>query len=291
MSPLRTFAKFTCSCSRRVISYIVTNDCGEESLLGKTEWCKATQERQRGGLKGRDLSGLDCVLIEVTCIKWNLIGTDTGSLTDRHDADGLRGGERGSEGDRERKREWVVQSRRGRNRSKWNTPFCYYTWPNGKSFVTPDIKRKPPEPFKQLKRKKEDSAVRLVSRASHDWRLMRHVTLLEEDTHGRDCEWQGTALEFALPLQLPQTFISALLEMKGKKTPVPKKTRGKEAKWQLLENSHLDEGTSKCSTGPPDSLLLLTGDNCFEGPLLSPNLRYLASALNDPFKCYQSNRP
>lgn len=44
------------------------------------------------GLKGRDLSGLDCVLIEVTCIKWNLIGTDTGSLTDRHDADGLRGG-------------------------------------------------------------------------------------------------------------------------------------------------------------------------------------------------------
>lgn len=53
------------------------------------------------GLKGRDLSGLDCVLIEVTCIKWNLIGTDTGSLTDRHDADGLRGGERrGREGGR-----------------------------------------------------------------------------------------------------------------------------------------------------------------------------------------------
>lgn len=45
-----------------------------------------------GGLKGRDLSGLDCVLIEVTCIKWNLIGTDTGSLTDRHDADGFGGG-------------------------------------------------------------------------------------------------------------------------------------------------------------------------------------------------------
>lgn len=47
--------------------------------------------REGGGLKGRDLSGLDCVLIEVTCIKWNLIGTDTGSLTDRHDADGLGG--------------------------------------------------------------------------------------------------------------------------------------------------------------------------------------------------------
>lgn len=60
-----------------------------------------------GGLKGRDLSGLDCVLIEVTCIKWNLIGTDTGSLTDRHDADGLRGEAEkgGSEGDRERERE------------------------------------------------------------------------------------------------------------------------------------------------------------------------------------------
>lgn len=43
-----------------------------------------------GRLKGCDLSELDCVLIEVTCIKWNLIGTDTGSLTDRHDADGLR---------------------------------------------------------------------------------------------------------------------------------------------------------------------------------------------------------
>lgn len=54
------------------------------------------------GLKGRDLSGLDCVLIEVTCIKWNLIGTDTGSLTDRHDADGLRGGGTGEGGRRGR---------------------------------------------------------------------------------------------------------------------------------------------------------------------------------------------
>ena len=205
------------------------------------------------------------------------------------------GGERGSEGDRERKREWVVQSRRRRNRSKRNTPFCLlHTAETERVLWHQTLKEKPPEPLKQLKRKNEDSAVRLVSRASHDWRLMRHVTLLEEDTHGRDCEWQGTALEFALPLQLPQTFISALLEMKGKKKNHPsqkKPTRGKEAKWQLLENSHLDEGTSKCSAAPPDSLLLLTGDNCFEGPLLSPNLRYLASALNDPFKCYQSNRP
>lgn len=52
-------------------------------------------QAEKGGLEGGDLSGLDCVLIEVTCIKWNLIGTDTGSLTDRHDADGLGGGGQG----------------------------------------------------------------------------------------------------------------------------------------------------------------------------------------------------
>lgn len=68
-----------------------------------------------GGLKGRDLSGLDCVLIEVTCIKWNLIGTDTGSLTDRHDADGLRGGkERGERRERKEGERSVVQWRRQR---------------------------------------------------------------------------------------------------------------------------------------------------------------------------------
>lgn len=84
----------------------------------------------------------------------------------------------------------VVQWRRGRTEANETHPFffCYCTWPNGKSFVTPNIQIKPAEPFKQLNNKKEDSAVRLVSRASHDWRLMRHVTLLEEDTHGRDCE-------------------------------------------------------------------------------------------------------
>lgn len=57
------------------------------------------------------------MLIEVTCIKWNLIGTDTGSLTDRHDADGLRGEEREVQGtEKERrgrtvanKRLWMVQ--------------------------------------------------------------------------------------------------------------------------------------------------------------------------------------
>lgn len=130
----------------------------KESLLGKTERCKATQERQ-GGLKGRDLSGLDCVLIEVTCIKWNLIGTDTGSLTDRHDADGLRRGERGSG---ERKTEW--RRRRGRTEAN-KTSFCYSKCPNGRRFVMPNFEIKAAE--------KE-----LISGLPHDWRLMRRVTLL-----------------------------------------------------------------------------------------------------------------
>lgn len=132
---------------------------------------------------------------------------------------GVKGGVRETGRGRGNGRERGSAVEERQNRSKWNTSFffCYCTWPNGKSFVTPNIQIKPAEPFKQLNNKKEDSAVRLVSRASHDWRLMRHVTLLEEDTHGRDCEWQGAALEFALPLQLPQTFISSSLEMRGKK--------------------------------------------------------------------------
>lgn len=68
--------------------------------------------RGGGGLKGRDLSGLDCVLIEVTCIKWNLIGTDTGSLTDRHDADGLRGEEGGGTGKEKKRRGRTATSKR-----------------------------------------------------------------------------------------------------------------------------------------------------------------------------------
>lgn len=72
---------------------------GEENRMMQEEWW-----RQSGGrLKGRDLSELDCMLIEVTCIKWNLIGTDTGSLTDRHDADGLKERGRGArESEKER---------------------------------------------------------------------------------------------------------------------------------------------------------------------------------------------
>lgn len=45
------------------------------------------------------------MLIEVTCIKWNLIGTDTGSLTDRHDADGLEERGRGAKREKDRRRE------------------------------------------------------------------------------------------------------------------------------------------------------------------------------------------
>lgn len=73
------------------------------------------------GLKGRDLSGLDCVLIEVTCIKWNLIGTDTGSLTDRHDADGLRGGRDGG-GREERRGEWRGAARRSGGAETFHLP-------------------------------------------------------------------------------------------------------------------------------------------------------------------------
>lgn len=82
----------------------------------------------------------------------------------------------------------VEQSRRGRTEANETHHFATVHVQNGRSFVTANIKIKPPEPFKQPNDKKGDSAVRLVSRASHDWRLMRHVTLLEEDTHGRDCE-------------------------------------------------------------------------------------------------------
>lgn len=64
-------------------------------------------------------------------------------------------------------------------------------------------------------------------------------------------------------------------------------TQATEAKWQLPEYSHLNGRRSKCLTDLSDSLLLLTGNNCSEGPLLSPNLKHLASALNDPFKCYR----
>lgn len=56
------------------------------------------------------------MLIEVTCIKWNLIGTDTGSLTDRHDADGLR--ERGGGGVSERKRERTQERDSGKANMK-----------------------------------------------------------------------------------------------------------------------------------------------------------------------------
>lgn len=40
---------------------------------------------------------------------------------------------------------------------------------------------------------------------------------VEEDTHQWDFEWHDTAVEFALPLQLPPTLISGLLKMGVKK--------------------------------------------------------------------------
>lgn len=111
---------------------VVKHACWE-----KLSDAKQHRRGRKGGLKGRDLSGLDCVLIEVTCIKWNLIGTDTGSLTDRHDADGLSGGERGSERDGEGKRDW-----RQRGSAVWERQnggerniFLHCMWPNGKGSV------------------------------------------------------------------------------------------------------------------------------------------------------------
>lgn len=62
-----------------------------------------------------------------------------------------------------------------------------------------------------------------------------------------------------LPLQLPQTVICSLLEMKSKgkkRAQSSKNTGGEEAERQLLEYSHLFW----------DASLLLTGDNCFGGP-------------------------
>lgn len=85
----------------RAISDSTARRSGEENRMMQEE--QRQRWRQSGGrLKGRDLSELDCMLIEVTCIKWNLIGTDTGSLTDRHDADGLK---EGGEQEKAKKRE------------------------------------------------------------------------------------------------------------------------------------------------------------------------------------------
>lgn len=78
--------------------------------------------------------------------------------------------------------------RGSRAEAKETSFHCYCTRPNRKTFMTPDSRIKPPDFLKQLNDKKEVSTVQQVSRSSNDWRLMRHVTILEEDTHGRDCE-------------------------------------------------------------------------------------------------------
>lgn len=104
---------------------------GEENRMMQEEQ-RRRRRQSGGGLKGRDLSELDCMLIEVTCIKWNLIGTDTGSLTDRHDADGLN--ERGR-GARERE-----------NASKTDvTQRCIFTrhTPRGSYYSASTINHKP----------------------------------------------------------------------------------------------------------------------------------------------------
>lgn len=119
---------------------------------------------------------------------------------------------------------------------------------------------------------------RVVSRVSRDWRLMKRA---KADTHHRDFEWQDTALEFSLPLQLPQTFISALLETRGKKYP-SKRTRGKEVEWQLPQNFSPRRG--RRATAPPVlRTLCLSWQATTVLKALFPNLSYLASELNDAF--------
>lgn len=133
----------------------------QSKLVGKNWVMQSNTGEAEGGLKGRDLSGLDCVLIEVTCIKWNLIGTDTGSLTDRHDADGLRGRRRkggARETGKGRERHSAVE-KRGKQR-QINVSFCSFTWPNTKSFMIPNIKREPLKPSNHIS--EDTSHVRVV---------------------------------------------------------------------------------------------------------------------------------
>lgn len=85
--------------------------------------------------------------------------------------------------------------------------------------------------------------------------------------------------EVALPLQLPQTFISALLEMRGEKNTPPKKHEVKRSSDSCWEISHLEEETSNCST---DLSNCSTWSFCLSwqattvSKAFSPNLRYLA---------------
>lgn len=70
---------------------------------------------------------------------------------------------------------------------------------------------------------------------------------------------------FPSPLQLPQTFIFALLEKRGKNQP-SKNTRVKrpsDSCWKILTSTR---GRASVRLVLSDSVLLLTGDNCSEGP-------------------------
>lgn len=88
------------------------------------------------------------MLIEVTCIKWNLIGTDTGSLTDRHDADGLRGGKGGARetgkerGNAERRGETCSRREAAQRQMKDTTLLLYVAIQKREAYDTKQRKKK-----------------------------------------------------------------------------------------------------------------------------------------------------
>lgn len=78
---------------------------------------------------------------------------------------------------------------------------------------------------------------------------------VEEDTHEWDFEWQDTALESALPPAVATNSHFCFIGNERKKIPLLKKLEVKRSSDSCRKISHLDEGTSNCSTGSYDSLL------------------------------------
>lgn len=189
-----------------------------------------------------------------------------------------KGGAKGEEGRRGEKRSAVEKAENG-----GESTFCFSARPNRKSFMTPNIEKgKLPEPLKQSGK---GDRLTCVSWLAADETCRGGHTRVRFWVTGHStgvCPPPHTAASF---LQLPQTFISALLEMRGKKRNHPKKTRGKEVEWQLLEN--FSPRLRGRATVPPVLLTLrFSWQATTVSKALSPNLRHLDSGLNDAFKCY-----
>lgn len=90
----------------------------------------------------------------------------------------------------------------------------------------------------------------------------------------------------SLPLQLPQTFISALLEIRGEKNSLPQKHKAKRSNDSCQKK--ILPAKERWATVPSvfRTLFLLTGNNCFKSPL--PKSEVFSSEWR--FKCYRSNR-